>query len=532
MQETLTFTLFGAFRARTKDGRDLLPRGAKTRALIALLVTSETLERRRGWLQDQLWSDRGPEQRAASLRQALVELRKCWASIPDIVRTDRQVIALNPERVKIDRSGQSEGRAFLEDVKAHDPAFTAWLKTKRLRQAPVIAPSTHFAPGPSISPRKTTYVSVHCHSDYDANAIAIEQLFMDKLVRVIGECAGVAVRGTRSLDVSQNELLCSIKAIVPTNFSPIVRVTLESLPDMDLVFAGSARMSGGSSLDLDRPEVLQLCARLSDAVRGQMPPFASGRGVPELVGEATALMFTFEPERVARALELLVEAEALSPSGEIAAWKAQAYNIQFVERHVTADAEFFERVEATCRRALALAPTNSDVLAAISNARVNFEHDYGAGFELARRSIEINNANPLAWWAHSNALLCIGRAEQAFDSALKSQYLSQGTRYAFWADFQVSVVAAVLGKTERAVQMGERSAALAPAFRPPLRYLIAMNAVGGNIETAREKVMRLVAKEADFSVTRMIEDESYPIGIMRRYGPQLTESLKALSAEV
>ncbi|MFD1343974.1 hypothetical protein [Litorisediminicola beolgyonensis] len=529
MFDCLTVRLFGPFAAISASGDDLLPRGSKARALVALLVTSETFQRRRSWLQDMLWSDRGPEQRAASLRQALVELRRCWAEIPDLLQTDRQSIGLDPKKVRIDRTGEGSGALFLEDVKVRDPAFVSWLRLQRLSVNCV-------APDPArIEPRMTATdrtITVLCRSDHDPNAIALEHLVQDRVCFMLGECAGIRVRMAKALSVEPDPLLCSLKAILPESGPPVLRITLESLPGALMLFSGSTRPGRDPVTAADAPGTLALCAQLADIVRCHRSAAESSETVSDLVGEAVALMFSFEPAKTSAAVRKLETALSLERSGVIMGWLAQALNIQFVERHVTADAAFLERVEACCREALALAPTNSDVLASVANARVNFEKDYAAGFELARRAVEVNPANPLAWWALSNAELCIGRVDAALRSALRSQFLAQRTRYEFWADFQVALVFAVKGTTDAALTMGERSAALRPGFRPPLRYLVALHAMNGDLGRARDKVLRLVAEEEDFSVVRMLEDRSYPIGIMRRYGSALTESLKRLSGEL
>src|SRR5258708_13877155 len=73
----LRIALIGAFRVLAPDGEDLTPRGRKARALLAILALTPTRRRSRAALQDKLWSDRGPEQGADSLRQTLTEIR--WA---------------------------------------------------------------------------------------------------------------------------------------------------------------------------------------------------------------------------------------------------------------------------------------------------------------------------------------------------------------------------------------------------------------------------------------------------------------------
>ena len=74
----LGISVIGAFRVLARDGEDLTPRGRKARALLAILALTPTRRRSRPALQDKLWSDRGPEQGADSLRQTLTEIRRAF----------------------------------------------------------------------------------------------------------------------------------------------------------------------------------------------------------------------------------------------------------------------------------------------------------------------------------------------------------------------------------------------------------------------------------------------------------------------
>src|SRR5436190_23807600 len=77
-QPELRISVIGAFRVLARDGEDLTPRGRKARALLAMLALTPTRRRSRPALQDKLWSDRGAEQGAASLRQTLTEIRRTF----------------------------------------------------------------------------------------------------------------------------------------------------------------------------------------------------------------------------------------------------------------------------------------------------------------------------------------------------------------------------------------------------------------------------------------------------------------------
>src|SRR5215208_5189949 len=136
----LRICVIGAFRALTRDGEDLTPRGRKARALLALLALTPTRRRSRTALQDKLWSDRGPEQGAASLRQALTEIRRAFGgSYRDCLVTDMRGIGLAPHRITVDLdtadlnelARKVELPQLLDDIDVADEEFEYWLRQQR-----------------------------------------------------------------------------------------------------------------------------------------------------------------------------------------------------------------------------------------------------------------------------------------------------------------------------------------------------------------------------------------------------------------
>jgi hypothetical protein len=106
------------------------PRARKARGLLAYLSLSPHYTASRREIVDLLWSDRGPDQARASLRQCLFEL-KCEA--PDLMVTTNDAIALSP-RVTITGTAQP-ALTGLVDL---DPAFSRWCETLLHQSGPVV----------------------------------------------------------------------------------------------------------------------------------------------------------------------------------------------------------------------------------------------------------------------------------------------------------------------------------------------------------------------------------------------------------
>src|SRR6266540_587867 len=136
----LRICVIGAFRVLAHDDQDLTPRGRKARALLALLALTPTRRRSRPALQDKLWSDRGSEQGAASLRQTLTEIRRVFGDrYRDCLVSDMRGIGLAQDRVTVDLDTADlselgrkvEPPLLLEDVDVADEEFEHWLRNQR-----------------------------------------------------------------------------------------------------------------------------------------------------------------------------------------------------------------------------------------------------------------------------------------------------------------------------------------------------------------------------------------------------------------
>lgn len=134
--------LIGPFAITDPAGKALTPKSQKSQAVLAMLALSLRGSRSRVWLRDKLWSDRPEDQACASLRQALLDIRKCLGDARDILVADKNTVSLRMDRVRLDideilteghTTGNDELAAehFLEGVDVRDPEFEEWLTLER-----------------------------------------------------------------------------------------------------------------------------------------------------------------------------------------------------------------------------------------------------------------------------------------------------------------------------------------------------------------------------------------------------------------
>lgn len=511
--------LYGRFTVITERGEDLTPRGAKSKALLALVMTEANFGRNRIWLQDRLWSDRGPEHSAGSLRQALSEIRRSLGAHAHVLKADRQTVCLDPKWVQIRESRDGE---FLEGLDIRDNEFEDWLRTERSRRDQTAAQPLRSEVYPRPQAMLDRRIILQLSPLTDRRIDLFARVFSGYVLRTLRENLMITA------DVSAQDAFPPGTLLIRTDF----------LPDGDRSFAltSSVEEVGGrgilwSDVRTAIPKeadptadsritaiVYRLCEAVSDAALGHVLNVPFDRDANLLANLAVRKMFTIDPEEIDGAAQLLEQAYQIEPRGVFLAWRAQLNVIRYVERFEKDGQMLRDETDELSAKALAADPTNSNVLAAVANVHMQLNGDYLSGNELAAISVRANASNPLAWQTLSNARLQAQDHASGYAAAVHAQKLADGTRLKFWCDFQRAMSAAIIGNPEEALKFCSSASALAPNFRPALRYLTVFSAAAGKVDTARRAIRRLARCETDFRLERLIDDPDYPVGTMRRAG--------------
>ncbi len=522
----VTIRLSGRFAVFAPTGEPITPTAAKEQALLALLATSKTGERGRAWLQDKLWSDRAPQQAGSSLRHALSSLRRRLGEWQHIFETDHTSARLRLDLVDVfDLAADGE---FLEGIDARDPEFEAWLALERSKRHQSIVL-------PMVSERLAARRSVSLIANGAGNErlSLIESFLADSVAHTLRESLNVEVFSKPPKEPSKDALVARLQAFQLNEESVALRVCAENTATSRILWSGNITLRSDQAITHDNVDILTLGNQLVNAMADHLLVDAhhdhDRRDATSLGLSALKSLFTMNEDRVLDADQNLQEAYALDQRAIFLSWRAQLRGIQLVERHAIDAAELIKTGLDLADMALRADPCNSMVLATVSNARLILDRDFSGAAHLSQQSIEANPSNPLAWWARSAASLYAQEAEDAYKFAVRGHQLAAGSPYRFWWDLQLALSAAVTGRIEEAISVAERCSALAPDFRPPLRYLIALYTTSGDYDQASRKVQRLVELEPDFSLERLAYDPQYPVSLMRRTELVNPESLMKLS---
>ena len=147
-----SISVLGQMRATGAEGQDLLPRGRKARAMLAILALEGPGPVLRERLCQLLWSRRHRDQARASLRQSIHELQESLsqASLP-LLSVERGMLCLHRDMFELDiapfaphvaldwpvvdrqAATQLARSQLLEDLVGVDPAFDQWVQEQQRR---------------------------------------------------------------------------------------------------------------------------------------------------------------------------------------------------------------------------------------------------------------------------------------------------------------------------------------------------------------------------------------------------------------
>ncbi len=514
--------LQGPLTLRDSGGRALGPLRPRVQGLLALLATSAGMRRRREEVQALLWSDRGPEQRSASLRQALSELRRDLHPFGHALGSSRTEAWLDPALVELAPADPADPRGFLHDLAIPDPAFDAWLRIERGRRraAPQrLAPDP--AQGPVGPPLRRPVLYLLREPSPDPGAAMMSQLFADALALTLSEQFTLDIAETtprRAPSQDGGDLILSAEAVLQPGLAAF-RVALSSGLRRRVWTGHQVAPGGADAAVLENDGIQRL---VNETVEAYADALLSGRhagrdrlNASVLARTAVRQVFTMRPDLFVGADDLLERAYFLDPRGTYLTWRVLLRVIRLVERHGgDAAATAAEAVDLS-RRALEIEPLNSLVLAAASNVASLVEGNAPAALELAQRAARRNGANPFAWDALSTSALHAGNLEAAHVFAVKAQRLAGDTPFKHWYDMGRALTATVTGRLDEALRLAG-AASVMPHFKPPLRYIAALHAHAGQAEAAQAAVGRLAAIEPDFSTDRLLDDPDYPVAALRR----------------
>lgn len=561
--------LLGCLTVIDAGGVNCTPKSQKARALIAMLVLAPRGARSRVWLRDKLWSDRGEVQGAASLRQALVEIRKALGPAADqLLVTDNHTVSFDLSRISVDvfdllsadnedaRSalGAGSGPEFLEGFDIGDPEFEEWLMLERqvwigrldnLDIQRELSPKTTLphAPGANgdggrgagsrngggnthVAPVLTedggwtvallpAELSGACDKDGGMVAARLSAI----VVRAILDAGSMTIldlAGSGHADTEGMGETVGFSLRLRVHFSENhvqLDTVISSVADQRLVWLGGATIDRRSIDHGDPSAAYPLIAEAVDRLQGLFYQRAAqgeeGTSEPENLYGAIHAMFRLSRGDLDRAEKTLRRLAGRAPSARAYAWLSFLLTFKVGQRF-SDQASAAEEAQYFARRALELDHGSATVMALVGHVHSYLfgEYDFASG--LFERAIQGNPAQVLAWDLYSMLHAYVGQPQKGLALANWGRRLGSHSPHRYYFDTSVCINAALSGNHREAIAAGEQALRERPSFNSLLRYLVSSHAHQGDVVKAHALLERLSVVEPGFSIGSLIEAR-YPI---------------------
>jgi tetratricopeptide (TPR) repeat protein len=505
--------LHGSFAVTAPDGSDLTPKPHKARALLALVATSPDRRRSRRWIEERLWSDRGPQQAAGSLRQALVDLRKALGLHGEVLQSDREWIALDGEAVRL---APDEGREFLEGIAVRDPAFLRWVEGLRRRSIAAAAPATAEVPSAAPIVIRIGTTNLPGTGSGTVAEIVSSRIAADIADHVTAEVVSSPRGSTLPCDL---DVTCNV---VEDNGICLAFIKVVHQPSARVLFAKDCRFVGTAASLVGSEALISAAYEAAERAVARAPHML---GLARAATKSSALgqlalhrMFSFDQAQLAEADRLMEAAWEVEENPVHLAWRGLLQMVKAIEQPQALRPELHDLADKLTHYALERDDGNATVKALVAQTQAMLFGDARAAGQAASRALGENPRNPYALIAMAVAQTLAGEGEEAYRLSRLGRTYADRSAFRHWWDAHHATVCIATGRHDEAIAAAEATRFAAPSMRGPYRFLLALYSRRGDILRADEMKGKLEALEPGFTLDRMIEDPAYPVRTLRRAG--------------
>lgn len=545
--------IYGPISVLDQDGKDLTPRNQKSRAVLAMLAVAPRGSRSRAWLRDKLWSDRAEEQGSASLRQALLDIRKSLGpDIRDVLFADKYTVTLDLSRVAVDLveylaseqavqesspiDPDSVSEFFLEGIDIRDPEFESWLTMERQvwgqrfralseRAAGLAAgPESDdperanifpFTPGTNRSPDGSTLRNGGGSSRWLVGLGAAIVQGDPSIGRTLGSRVRESLATTliesgniRIIDVAGSDAAASQVSLIARvgvfSDADCCRVTIDMInpDDGSLLWSGGQEISIGAARGGDISLVYSLISRAEFEIANYLGQSGGDEGMhyAAKMHQAVTRMFGLSADNLDMAEAILNDIIKNQPSAQAYAWMAFAKSFRIGQRFSQDAPAQISEAQYYSSRALELDETNPLVLSLVAHIHSYLFNEYDLAASLFERALRTNPGQPMGWDLYAMLHAYTGQNKKALSMANWVQAMGKETPNSYYFDTTKCISSTLAGQHEQAIVAGEKALQQRPKFNSILRYLISSHAHLGNLDTAEDLARRLLVVEPDFSL--------------------------------
>ncbi|MCQ0969348.1 SARP family transcriptional regulator (plasmid) [Paracoccus sp. TK19116] len=506
----LVLRLAGPVELTGPGGETLTPRGMRARAALAIMGTARCHKVMRARLQDLIYSERGEEQGAASVRQLLREIRIALDGHREALVTGPGWVGLDKNSVRVDttpRMGPDGQRLeFAADLDVADPEFEDWLREARAHHENQPIPAEPEAE----SDLPKLIVQMPIAGDPQSSVLA---------AMILNEAVA------RAADVMPIDVIHGDPGLAQLGSGMELGV-LAARTDaaLQLFFTAKARRDGRvlwsrrfGLPDGDTARMIQTVAgNVTIAILHGLQSFDAAQPSGAMRRPPIEDVFSYSSKRLARAEQMLSTMDAGPSQPIVLALRSYIRNTMLLERlspEPQADAELADELAIRARE---LAPGNATVLA-VNSLIAAWKSEPDVAYEMARQARMIDADNPMVRLALSTGLTSVGRHKEAEAEASSADELSLSTLGPAAWYLRRAIAALRSGDMPTAERHFAATHGFAPENRPALRFISAVRFQRGDLEGAQKSLLELKKIEPDFSLDLMASDD-YPVKSLRDAG--------------
>ena len=297
-----------------------------------------------------------------------------------------------------------------------------------------------------------------------------------------------------------------------------MRLALLQIPQNSLAWSSTLQLSNDRITDIDDPAVkacINLVVNVAVDQFSKLNGNDSGKSLASsLCRSGIAHLFRLGKVNFETADALFSRAFDIEPRGIYLAWRAYVRTFLVAELQYT-NRETVDEAFDFMHRALAMEPYNSYVAALSAHVHSITRRSDAAAYELAERSIQLNNANPLGWAVIGVAETYLGRVSDG--CVIRCLLGTSPDMHRIAINSRPSASLQVRSRVKPIARSSWRK--LATRWRRISRRRCAtfrlLYAYKGEHERSYEMVRKLQRNEPDFTLSRL-RDKTYPAWALHR----------------
>lgn len=506
--------LRGNFAVTSGDGENLTPKSKKAQGILALLSECDTMVRGRRWLEDKLWSDRGPEQASGSLRTTLNEIRRSFGDSAHVLGSSRHNVWLVRSDVVTDIEDTNSLREFLEGLDIADPEFNGWLLQQRIRYNP------HNDDQQIATSDLAKRITIQCGTPW--NKQGKHETFSQIITDQIGKIVSDFIAFSRCSASERNaDLIIRTSLQDDSSRSAVFVQVIDPIKD-EIVHSDHCFIDDVGCFVRNQVSLGRFCWNVADLtleklphVRHEVNPVAIRSG---FVQEALNKVLSFEARQMQSSLLTLDSATDHLNAGLFLALKAWSMTSMIMEEFLQEDQTTVSEIKAHLRRAREVSPGDPMVAAVTANVGAILFEDFNDAMHLARGALRHNPNNIFALQAMSVGRAARGDLDLAYDISRHCCAISNFSKFEAMCNLHHALLCMNLQKTDEALISSQLAADLSPNYRAPRRQLIALCAIQNQSSQSLLHMKDLKGIEPDFTLERFLYDRTYPSNTLRKSG--------------